>query len=250
MRRIFLILGAIILLVAGVFGYQHFSVKSKDQQRQMFDLVTSEKMQQLYEQAQDWSRPIQLNVQDRRLQGDYKILSEFSLNFWYQNAERRNQYLRELKAAQWDQFLNVSRLDADRQSGFKATEQMLKTAHRVTESYQQDSMKIKQQALQQVAQLKIADELRLPLQEKLQRNLQMNNKNALILLEIQILNHDDDMFTLLKKYEWEKKDEQILFKNDAQVKQFNALYASVLKLTAEIEQRKDGNAEALEGAID
>ena len=69
------------------------------------------------------------------------------------------------------------------------------------------------------------------------------------MLEIQVFNKADEMLAMLKKYEWERKGDQILFKNDAQVKQFNVLYQDILKLSAQIEQRKEGNADALEEAI-
>lgn len=114
MRRFVIFLIFLITVVAFIMGYQHYSLKKNEAERQTFDLVMSEKMGQLYEQAQDWSKPIQLNVHDERLHGDYKVLSEFVLNYWVKNAETRNQYLRELKAVKWEHFLNVNRLDNDR----------------------------------------------------------------------------------------------------------------------------------------
>ena len=57
------------------------------------------------------------------------------------------------------------------------------------------------------------------------------------------------MFEMLKKYEWEAKGNQILFKNDAQVKQFNLLFQDVLKLNAKINDQKEQNAEVLEQAL-
>lgn len=71
-------------------------------------------MNQLYEQAQDWSKPVQLDIHDKRLAGHYKQISEFLLSYWIQNINARNAYLRELKAAKWDTFLNVDRLDIDK----------------------------------------------------------------------------------------------------------------------------------------
>lgn len=58
----------------------------------------------LYDQAQDWSKPVQLDIHDRRLAGNYKKISELLLNYWVQNINARNAYLRALKAAQWDTF--------------------------------------------------------------------------------------------------------------------------------------------------
>lgn len=34
-------------------------------------------MNQLYDQAQDWTKPVQLDIHDKRLAGHYKQVSEF-----------------------------------------------------------------------------------------------------------------------------------------------------------------------------
>lgn len=46
-----------------------------------------------------------------------------------------------------------------------------------------------------------------------------------------------------------KKDQMILFHENAQVKQFNGLYQDVLKLNAKIEKIKKKNVAALEGDL-
>lgn len=249
MHRFVIFLIFLITVVAFIMGYQHYSLKKNEAERQTFDLVMSEKMGQLYEQAQDWSKPIQLNVHDERLHGDYKVLSEFVLNYWVKNAETRNQYLRELKAVKWEHFLNVNRLDNDRKQAYKETESMLQTAHKASEKYLKQNELNKNEALVQVKKLDINRELRKPLEEKLEKNLKHHQESSLIMLEIQVFNKADEMLAMLKKYEWERKGDQILFKNDAQVKQFNALYQDILKLSEQIDQRKEGNADALEGAM-
>lgn len=246
MRRFWIFVIVLVFVVLGIMGYQHYSLKKNEAQRQTFDLVMSEKMEQLYTQAQDWSKPIKFNIHDDRLQGDYKVLSEFSLRYWVENAETRNEYLRTLKAVKWDQFLNVGRLDADRKQGYKETELMLKTVHQASEKYSKQNELNKQKALAQGKELKIDRELRKPLVEKLEQNLTGDAEHSLILLETQTFQKAEEMFAMLKKYEWEKKGDQILFKNDAQVKQFNALYQDILKLNDQIEKRKDGNADVLE----
>ena len=50
------------------------------------------------------TKPVQLDIQDKRLAGHYKQVSEFLLSYWVQNVNARNEYLRELKAAKWDTF--------------------------------------------------------------------------------------------------------------------------------------------------
>ncbi|OTG80733.1 hypothetical protein [Acinetobacter sp. ANC 4648] len=246
MRRILIVVGIILLVIAAFLYIEHSSVKRNEANRQMFDVVMSEKMNELYSQAQDWSKPVQLNVHDDRLNGDYKILSEFLLNYWMSNVETRNQYLRELKAAKWDQFLDVNRLDADRKNGYKETENMLKVAHKVTEQYQKQNLQNKKEALAKAKSLPIDRDIRDPLQAKLEQNLKVDQENSLILLELQILTKADAMFEMLKSYKWQKQGDKILFAQDAQVKQFNALYQDILRLNLEIEQKKKQNTLAVQ----
>lgn len=246
MRRIWIVVGIIIIAIAAWFYVEHESAQRNAANRQMFDVVMSEKMEQLYNQAQDWSKPIQLNVHDDRLKGDYKILSEFLLNYWMSNVETRNQYLRELKAVKWDQFLDVNRLDADRKHGYTETENMLKVAHQVTQQYQQQNFNNKKAAIAEAKALPIDREIRNPLQAKLEQNLKVDQENSLIVLELEILTKADAMFEMLKKYPWQKQGDKILFAQDAQVKQFNALYQDILRLNLEIEQKKKQNTQAVQ----
>lgn len=246
MRRIWIVVGIIIIAIAAWFYVEHESAQRNAANRQMFDVVMSEKMEQLYNQAQDWSKPVQLNVHDDRLKGDYKILSEFLLNYWMSNVETRNQYLRELKAVKWDQFLDVNRLDADRKHGYTETENMLKVAHQVTQQYQQQNFNNKKAAIAEAKALPIDREIRNPLQAKLEQNLKVDQENSLIVLELEILTKADAMFEMLKKYPWQKQGDKILFAQDAQVKQFNALYQDILRLNLKIEQKKKQNTQAVQ----
>ena len=246
MRRIWIVVGIIIVVIATWFYVEYESAQRNAANRQMFDVVMSEKMDALYQQAQDWSKPIQLNVHDDRLKGDYKILSEFLLNYWMSNVETRNQYLRALKAVNWDQFLDVNRLDTDRKHGYIETENMLKVAHQVTEQYQQQNFNNKKAAIAEAKALPINREIRNPLQAKLEQNLKVDQENSLILLELEILTKADAMFAMLKKYPWQKQGDKILFAQDAQVKQFNALYQDILRLNLEIEQKKKQNTQAVQ----
>ena len=135
MRRIVLIL---VLATSAVFGwmfYQYSQQQKEQQQLQSYETVLYEKTEQIYKQAQDWTTPIQVDVKDPRLTGDYQIMAEFVLSHMLQNAEARNQYLRDLKALNWDQFLNIDRLSKDKKNNYAETEQMLKDVHAVVESY-------------------------------------------------------------------------------------------------------------------
>ena len=126
MRRFLLFAAVIVICISSFFFYQYHVQQKAANTEQMFEVVMAEKMRELYDQAQDWSKPVQMNVHDDRLSGDYKLMSEFLLNYWMQNVEARNHYLRQLKAANWDTFLDVERLDQDRQQAYKETEQMLR----------------------------------------------------------------------------------------------------------------------------
>ncbi len=126
MRRILIAIAGLAVIAAIVFfSYQHIKQQQAKDSSEMFDVVMSEKMSELYEQAQDWSKPVQLDIHDKRLAGHYKQVSEFLLNYWVQNVNARNEYLRELKAAKWDTFLNVDRLDIDKKQKYTETEKML-----------------------------------------------------------------------------------------------------------------------------
>ncbi len=115
MRRVLIAIASLIVITSIIFfTYQHIKQQQAKDSSQMFDVVMTEKMNQLYDQAQDWSKPVQLDIHDKRLAGHYKQISEFLLSYWIQNINARNAYLRELKAAKWDTFLNVDRLDLDK----------------------------------------------------------------------------------------------------------------------------------------
>ena len=249
MRRTLLIVISLVLVIllaiGGFLYYDHTSIKNEEANRQAFDLVMTEKMRQLSEQAQDRSKSVQIDIQDARLKGDYKTLSEFLLAYWVRNVDTRNAYLNQLAAAKWDQFLDVNRLDLDRKQNYAETTQMLSTVRQAMQQYQQNNTQNKQQALVQLKQLDLRKDLKQPLLDKLQQNAKVDPENVLILNELQILAKAEIMFEMLKKYEWKKQGNQILFKEDAQVKQFNQLYQDVLKLNSQINSKKEQNAEVL-----
>ena len=131
MRRVLIAIASLVVITSIVFTYQHIKQQQAKDSSQMFDVVMTEKMNQLYDQAQDWTKPVQLDIHDKRLAGHYKQVSEFLLSYWVQNVNARNEYLRELKAAKWDTFLNVDRLDHDKNKNILK----LKNANRCSQSF-------------------------------------------------------------------------------------------------------------------
>lgn len=246
MRRFLLFVLVVVLGIGSFFLYQHHLHQRAANNKQMFEVVMAEKMRALYDQAQDWSTPLQLDIHDDRLSGDYKLMSEFLLNYWMQNVEARNRYLRELKAANWDTFLDVERLDRDRKQDYKETEQMLADVRKASTEYEQARQQIQSSSMQQAKSLAIHNEMRQSLQAKLESNLKADKAHDIFPIEQQIIEKAQAMFDMLKKQQWQRKDKMILFRESAQVKKFNTLYQDVLKLNSKMEKIKRNNAEVLE----
>ncbi|MDD9315575.1 hypothetical protein [Acinetobacter lactucae] len=250
MRRVLIAIASLIVITSIVFfTYQHIKQQQAKDSSQMFDVVMTEKMNQLYEQAQDWSKPVQLDIHDKRLAGHYKQISEFLLSYWIQNINARNEYLRELKAAKWDTFLNVDRLDLDKKQKYVETEKMLADVRKASDQYQNEYEKIHKTFLAKVQELSVDAEMRQLLEMKLGTQQKADQDHAIFMIELQILDKAEQMFKLLKNYEWQKKDQMILFHENAQVKKFNGLYQDVLKLNAKIEKIKKRNVASLEGDL-
>lgn len=246
MRRIFLILGLSVVLVFGLLFYQYQLQQREAAELQVYQAVMQEKMTLIYQQAQDWSKPIHVPIQDQRLQDDYQIIANFVLTQVIQNAEARNAYLRALEAAQWPRFLQIERLDQDRQHNFRETEQMLKQVHAITERYQQQSQLREQQALEQAKALPIKARFRKQLAQSLRESHESDQTYALFALELQVLTKADAMFDILKRDKWVRKNKTFMFENAQAVKQFNALYKDVLSLNVQMERIKKQNIQAVE----
>ncbi|ENX44424.1 hypothetical protein [Acinetobacter sp. NIPH 2100] len=249
MRRFLLFITVVVLCIGSFFFYQHTLKQRAINNQQMFEVVMAEKMRTLYDQSQDWSTPVQLDIHDDRLAGDYKLMSEFLLSYWMQNVEARNRYLRELKAANWDTFLDVERLDQDRKQNYKETEQMFVNVRKASAEYEQARQQIQTSSMQQAKSLAIHNEMRSSLQAKLEHNLKADKAHDIFPIEQQIIEKAQAMFDMLKKYPWQRKDKTILFAETTQVKKFNALYQDVLKLNAKMEKIKKNNAEVLEDEL-
>ena len=246
MRRFLLFFLVVVLGIGSFFLYQHQLQQRAANNKQMFEVVMAEKMRTLYDQVQDWTTPVQLDIHDDRLSGDYKLMSEFLLNYWMQNVEARNRYLRELKAANWDTFLDVERLDQDRKQDYKETEQMLADVRKASTEYEQARQQIQSSSMEQAKSLAIQNEMRQSLQAKLESNLKADKAHDIFPIEQQIIEKAQAMFDMLKKHQWQRKDKMILFRETAQVKKFNTLYQDVLKLNSKMEKIKKNNAEVLE----
>ena len=246
MPKIFLILALATCTVFGWMFYQYSVQQDELSQIKDYQTVLYEKAELIYQQAHDRSKPIYINVSDNHLQGDYKVMADFVLSDMIQNAEARNQYLRELKALHWDQFLNIDRLEKDRKQNFIETEQMLKQVHLLTAQYQQQTQQREEDTLDRAKHLSIKANLRHQLADSLRESRDSDQTHALFALELQILSKADALFEILKNNKWQKNQQTFMFYEDQPLKQFNALYGEILKLNAEIEKIKKQNRTAIE----
>ena len=249
MRRTLILITLLIVSLCGYFFYQdHLNTKVSDQK--VFDKVMTEKMETLYVQAKNWKKPITLNVEDDRLDGDYKIMSEFILNYWVDNIEARNSYLRQLDGAEWDQFLNIARLDKDRQQAYQQTKSMLSTVRKATTEFQAKNKAITEKAITDVESLEVNKKLKQSMSDKLKLTRDSSNELALLHIELEIMKRAEEMFEMLKSKKWIKKDDQILFEKDEDVRKFNVLYAEVNEFQTQIEELKKQNASVFESEED
>lgn len=249
MRRSLIFLFIIIVCIGSFFFYQDYIKQHRLNNQKMFDVVMAEKMRELYDQAQDWSTPVEFEVHDDRLSGDYQKMSAFLLGYWMQNVEARNHYLRELKAAKWDTFLDVERLDRDRTGNYKETTQMFVEVRNASVQYEQKRQKIYLDSLEQVKKMSIQQDLRQTLLTKLESNLEIDSNEDIFSIEQQIIEKAQAMFDLLKAHPWQIKNKMILFHENAPVKKFNTLYQEVLKLNSQMNKIKKNNTEILEEAL-
>ena len=246
MPRIFIILVVATCSIFGWMFYQYSVQQSDLGQLHNYRTVLYEKAELIYQQAQDWSKPMDISISDDRLEGDYKVMADFVLQKMIANIEARNQYLRDLKAIHWDKFLDIERLDKDRQQKFVETEQMLKQAHLITAEYQLQLQQREAETLTQAKKLPIKSSLKQLLTDSLRESHDSDNTHALLALELQVLNKADALFVILKNNKWEKKNKTFMFYEDQPLKEFNALYQQVLQLNAEMEEIKKHNRSALE----
>jgi hypothetical protein len=246
MPRIFLILGLATAAVFGGLFYQYHVQQQESKQLDQYQKVLYEKTDLIYAQAKDWNTPIDVDVTDSRLQGDYEVMANFVLSQMIQSAEARNAYLRELKAIHWDEFLNIERLSKDKKQNYQETDMMLQQAHALATEYQVKIEQAQQNALEQAKQLPIQSRYRQQLAENLRESAKQNEALALFEIEKQVLEKADQIFLVLKNNRWENKNNTFMFYDDKALKQFNTLYQEVVKLNTQMQQIQQQNRKALQ----
>lgn len=246
MPRIFLILGLATAAVFGGLFYQYHVQQQESAQLEQYQKVLYEKTDLIYAQAKDWNTPIEVDVSDARLQGDYEVMANFVLSQMIQSAEARNAYLRELKAIHWDDFLNIQRLSKDKKQDYQETDLMLQQAHALATEYQVKIEQAQQNALEQAKQLPIQSRYRQQLAENLRESAKQNEALALFEIEKQVLEKADQIFLVLKNNRWENKNNTFMFYDDKALKQFNTLYQEVVKLNSQMQQIQQQNRTALQ----
>ena len=246
MPRIFIILGAATVLIFGAMFYQYREQQQQTAQLQAYQAVLLEKTEQIFQQAKDPDKKIQLDVHDPRLKGDYQVMAGFVLTQMMQSAEARNSYIRELKALQWERFLDINRLAEDKKNQYKQTEEMLKNVHSAVEAYAQKTRMLEQDGLVQAKALPINSRYRAQLTQSLRESQHSSDSHALFALEQQSLAKADQIFLVLKNNRWEKKNGLFMFYEDAPLKQFNALYQEILALNRQMKQVSRQNHEEIE----
>ena len=246
MPRIFLILGLATAAVFGGLFYQYHVQQQESAQLEQYLKVLYEKTDLIYAQAKDWNTPIEVDVSDPRLHGDYEVMANFVLSQMIQSAEARNAYLRELKAIHWDDFLNIQRLSKDKKQDYQETDLMLQQAHALATEYQVKIEQAQQNALEQAKQLPIQSRYRQQLAENLRESAKQNEALALFEIEKQVLEKADQIFLVLKNNRWENKNNTFMFYDDKALKQFNTLYQEVVKLNSQMQQIQQQNRTALQ----
>lgn len=245
MPRIFIILTVATVLVFGGMLYQYRVQQKEVEQLQTYQVVLLEKTEQIFDQAKNPSKLIQVDVTDPRLEGDYQIMANFILTQMIQSAEARNSYIRDLKALQWDKFLDINRLSADKKKNYQATEKMLKNVHAVVDAYELKTKKFEENSLEQAKNLPIKSKYRRQLTESLRDSQQSDDANALFELEKQILAKADAIFAVLKNNKWEQRNKIFMFYEDEPLQQFNTLYKEILALNKQMKQVSVQNQEEI-----
>ena len=245
MPRIFIILTVATVLIFGGMFYQYHVQQKEAGQLHVYQSVLLEKTEQIFDQAKNPSKLIRVDVTDPRLEGDYQIMANFILTQMIQSAEARNSYIRDLKALQWDKFLDINRLSADKKKNYQATEKMLKNVHAVVDAYELKTEKIEENSLEQAKNLPIKSKYRRQLTESLRDSQLSDDANALFELEKQSLAKADAIFAVLKNNKWEQRNKIFMFYEDAPLQQFNTLYKEILALNKQMKQVSVQNQEEI-----
>ena len=249
MSRIPLILSFATVLIFGGLFYQYYAQKQDEQNLQAYQAVLLDKTEQILTAARQVDTPIQVDTSDARLSGDYQIMASFVLNQMIETAEARNRYIRELKALNWDHFLDIDRLSRDKKQQYVETEKMLKDVHAVVDAYAEQTKEMEQHRLEQAKQLAVSSLHSHQLVQSLRESQKNDDASALFSLEQQSLAKADQIFAVLKNNRWEKKNKLFMFYEDAPLKQFNALYKEMLALNQQMKQVSHANRVELENSL-
>lgn len=246
MPRIFVVLAVVTCAIFGTLFYQYYAQQQQAAQLEAYQRVLHRKTEHIFQQAQDWSQPIQIDMTSPELSGDYAVMAQFILQQIVQNAEARNQYLRDLKAQNWDRFLDVPRLAKDQKQDYAETIAMLSAVDKIVKDYELSSEQRATSMIEAAKKLEIKNRYRQQLITNLRADLDNEDANAIFEIEKQSLAKAHQIFALLQKYKWQNKDNQVMFHDDAPIQPFNTLYKDMLELNRQMEQVKSHHQQQVE----
>lgn len=244
-----LVIAAATLSIFGYMIYQYKVQQNELAQLEVYQSVIQDEGQLIFEAAQKWQKPISVDLNTSNLDDDYKIMADFVLNFMVQSAEARNTYLRELKALNWDKFLDVNRLDKDKKNKYEETEIMFIAVKEVMTRYQESMVHRDELALNEAKHLKVNQRFRRYLTESFKEVVKQNNGQELFELEQQSFAKAQALFAILKESKWQAKNNMFLFQGDDHVKQFNKIYKEMLELDKQMKKVSQKNQKAIEASL-
>ncbi|MDY6456707.1 hypothetical protein [Acinetobacter faecalis] len=249
MKRVVLVIAAATFSIFGYLIYQYKVQQNELAQLEVYQSVIQDKGQLIFESAQKWQKPISVDLDTSNLEGDYKIMADFVLNFMVQSAEARNTYLRELKALNWDKFLDVNRLDKDKKNKYEETEIMFIAVKEVMTRYQESMVHRDELALNEAKHLKVNQRFRRYLTESFKEVVKQNNGQELFELEQQSFAKAQALFAILKESKWQTKNNMFMFQGDDHVKQFNKIYKEMIELDKQMKMVSQKNQKAIEAKL-
>ncbi len=249
MKRVVLVIAAATFSIFGYMIYQYKVQQNELAQLEVYQSVIQDEGQLIFEAAQKWQKPISVDLNTSNLDDDYKIMADFVLNFMVQSAEARNTYLRELKALNWDKFLDVNRLDKDKKNKYEETEIMFIAVKEVMTRYQESMVHRDELALNEAKHLKVNQRFRRYLTESFKEVVKQNNGQELFELEQQSFLKAQVLFAILKESKWQAKNNMFMFQGDDHVKQFNQIYKEMLELDKQMKKVSQKNQKAIEASL-
>ena len=249
MKRVVFVIAAATFSIFGYMIYQYKVQQNELAQLEVYQSVIQDEGQLIFEAAQKWQKPISIDLNTSNLDDDYKIMADFVLNFMVQSAEARNTYLRELKALNWDKFLDVNRLDKDKKNKYEETEIMFIAVKEVMTRYQESMVHRDELALNEAKHLKVNQRFRRYLTESFKEVVKQNNGQELFELEQQSFAKAQALFAILKESKWQAKNNMFLFQGDDHVKQFNKIYKEMLELDKQMKKVSQKNQKAIEASL-